>query len=433
MALLVFAPPATASETQSPRAEVELTSAQLFAYADACRDAGRLELAEQAYRALSSDRNGDVRAEAHFRLALLLADRMQRYREAAIELRRILDEKPAAARVRLELARVQARLGNIGAAQRELRAAEAAGLPPEVERAVRFYAVALRAAKPSGGSIEAALAPDSNINRSTRSETLGTTVGTFALDANARARAGLGLALKGQAYARLRSGERSNLFARADASASLYRDARFNDVIVGFQAGPEWWSGTDRLNLTAGPSWRWYGTDPYSASFGSEATITHPLGRRAQARTAFALSHSANRRNALQTGTSAALAVSVDRAFTARTGGGITLNLARMLARDPGWSTASGEMDAYGFREFGPVTAVLSVGYSRLEADKRLLLFPRRRADSRMTASAAMTWRALQWHGIAPLTRVRWERSRSTVELYSFDRIAAELGIGSAF
>jgi molecular chaperone DnaK len=67
----------------------------------------------------------------------MLADKEKKYREGAVLLREILDEKPDAARVRLELARLQAEMGNRAAAERELRAAEAAGLPPEVERMVQ--------------------------------------------------------------------------------------------------------------------------------------------------------------------------------------------------------------------------------------------------------------------------------------------------------
>src|SRR3546814_15887943 len=84
---------------------------------------------------------------------MMLADDLERYSDAAIEFRRILDDKPDVARVRLELARMQAMLGNLTAARKELRAAEAAGLPPEVEQLVRFYSSALDARKPVGGSV----------------------------------------------------------------------------------------------------------------------------------------------------------------------------------------------------------------------------------------------------------------------------------------
>lgn len=133
---------------------------------------------------------------------MMLADRMGKYRDAAVLLRAILDEQPKTARVRLELARMHAMLGNLGAAEREFRAAGATGLSADVERMVRFYANALSERKPFGGSVEFALAPDSNINRATRSDTLGTVIGDFTLDDDAKARSGVGLSLRGQAYFR---------------------------------------------------------------------------------------------------------------------------------------------------------------------------------------------------------------------------------------
>ncbi|WP_343061146.1 surface lipoprotein assembly modifier [Novosphingobium flavum] len=417
----------------APAQTVQLTPAQLFVFADAARDQARFDVAEQAYRALAANPDPELRAEARFRLALMLADRQHKYREAAVELRRILDEKPGAARVRLELARIQALLGDLGAARRELRAAQAAGLPPEVERAVRFYAAALQAGKPFGGSIELALAPDSNINRATRSDTLGTVIGNFALDDNARARSGLGLALRGQAWLRQGLDRNASLLARISTSATLYRDPQFRDVTAGFQLGPEFRSGTDRITLTAGPTWRWYGTDPYSRSLGGEGAWLHLLGPKAQARVALGLTRTVNQRNALQTGTTYALSTGLDRALSARAGLGLGLTASRTAAQDPGWSDASGGATAYAWREAGRTTLVATLGYNRLEADARLFLFPRRRVDDRFTASLAATWRGVQWKGFAPLTRVSWERNRSTVELYAYRRISAELGITSAF
>ena len=153
--LALHAPGARAAGEDAPARSATLSAPALFAFADRARDAGDFAAAETAYRALAENPDLELRTEARFRLALMLADRMGKPREAAVELRRILDEKPRAARVRLELARLQARMGELGAAEREFRAVEAATtLPPEVERLVRFYANALSARKPFGGSIE---------------------------------------------------------------------------------------------------------------------------------------------------------------------------------------------------------------------------------------------------------------------------------------
>ena len=410
-----------------------MSVAELFAFADAARDAGDFATAEQAYRALASNPDPELRTEARFRLALMLADKQKKIREAAVELRKILDEKPDAPRVRLELARMHALLGNVGAAERELRAAEAAGLPPEVERMVRFYANALSARKPFGGSVEVALAPDSNVNRATKSDTLGTVIGDFTLNEDAKARSGVGLALRGQAYARVPLGAKANWLTRLSTSADVYRDHTFDDYVVGVQSGVELTAGADRINLSAGPAWRWYGTDPYSMTWSGNAAWQHPLGKRAQLRVDGGVARVDNRRNDLQDSTVWSLAAGIDRAFSPRFGGGFQIHGSREAARDPGWSTASGGVTGYLFREFGKTTAVVTVGYSHLEADERLALFPRRRVDDRFSASISGTFRSVRIGPFAPLARVKWERNRSSIELYEFNRIAAEFGITSAF
>lgn len=364
---------------------------------------------------------------------MMLADRLGKIHEAAVELRVILDEKPKAARVRLELARMHVMLGNIGAAEREFRAAEAAGLPPEVERMVRFYANALNARKPFGGSFEVALAPDSNINRATRSDTLGTVIGDFTLDEDAKARSGLGLSLRGQAYLREELTAGTKLLVRLSTDADLYRESRFNDISAGFQAGPEYESGRDRIQLSAGPTWRWYGGELYNVALGVNAAWHHPVGKRGMLRVSGAVSHVDNRRNDLQDSETYSLSASLDRAFSARFGGGAQLFAARDDARDAGYATTSGGISLYAFREIGRTTAVATLGYSRLEADRRLFLYPERRTDDRFSASVAGTFRSLRIGPFAPLVRLRWERNRSSVELYDYKRLAGELGITSAF
>ncbi|GAA0335138.1 hypothetical protein GCM10009087_51860 [Sphingomonas oligophenolica] len=412
---------------------VTLSPPELFAYADSARDSGDFQTAEAAYRALAENRDPRLRAEARFRLGMMLADQRHDYRAAAIEFRRILDEQPKSPRVRLELARVLALMGNVGAAEREFRAADAAGLPPQVQQMVRFYANALATRKPLGGSVEVAIVPDSNVNRATRSDTLGTVLGNFTLGQDARERSGVGLALRGQGYVRHALAPGANLLVRASGSADLYRRSQFDDVILAVQVGPELLSGADRITLSAGPAWRWYGTEPYSLTLGGAANWQHPLGKRMSLRVDGGAGHVKNRRNALQDGTSFALSAAVDRAFTARSGGGLQLSASRQDARDPGYGDVAAGISGYAFREMGRTTAVLGLAYQRLEADARLALYPKRRVDDQFSLTASATWRALQVKGFAPFTRLRLERNRSTVGLYDYKRVAAEFGITSAF
>ena len=429
---LAFSAPAAGQDDQLPT-RVTMSPSQLFAFADRSRDAGDYATAETAYRALAANPDPELRTEARFRLAMMLADKLGRYRDAAVLLREILDEKPDAARVRVELARMHAQLGNRAEAERELRAAQAIGLPEAVERMVRFYAAALRSERPYGMNFELALAPDSNINRATRSETLGTIIGDFDLSDDARAQSGIGLSAQAQLWARQPVTQAIGLVGKASASGDFYAKNEFDDYAVSLEAGPEVRSGTDRLSLAAVTSWRWFGGKPYAFSFGGNGSFQHPLGKRAQLRVDASVVHTDDRRNDLRDAQRYALAAGVDRAFSARTGGGLRLTGQREVANDPGYSTASGGLNGYVFRELGQTTLVANGGYSHLEADKRLFLYPRRRIDDRLSVGLAATFRALRVGGFAPIVRVTYERNFSTLEIYDYRRLAADFGITAAF
>jgi len=423
--------PALPSAGGSP--VLRVTTAQLFALADAARDRRDYVTAERAYRALAANPDVDLRSEARFRLALMLADREHRYREAGVELRKILDERPRAGRVRLELARIDALLGHVGQAGRELRAAEAGGLPPEVEQTVRFYAQALDTLRPLGGSVEIMLAPDSNVNRATSSNILGTVLGDFTLSRDAQAHSGLGATVRGQGFARVALSAHTGLLARLSGSANLYRASEFDDVVLAPQLGPEFKWGRDKISLGVGPAWRWYGMSLYTMSLAATGDWQHVVGRRGQLRVNAAFAHIDNRRNRLENGDAMSLAVGVDRAFSSRFGGGLQLSGNRQNAEEPGYATAGGGIAGYLFREFGKTTVALNLGYSHLEADRRLFLFTHRRVDDDVTVGISSTFRQLRIGSISPVVRLKYERNASRVQLYDYRRFAGEVGIATAF
>ena len=157
---------------------IQLKPDQLLELAQLAQTRGDTGTAEAAYKALSYDPNSDIRNEARFRYSKMLAARGSTT-DAAMLLRQILDEKPQAAPVRLELAGLLDQMGDKEGALRQIRAVQAGGLPPAVARLVDRYSEALRAQRPFGGSFEMALAPDSNINHATSSDKLGTVLGDF--------------------------------------------------------------------------------------------------------------------------------------------------------------------------------------------------------------------------------------------------------------
>lgn len=405
----------------------------MFAYADNARDHGDYAAAAVAYRALASNPDIEMRTEARFRLAMMLANQQHRYADAGLLLRRILDEKPKAARVRLELARIDALLGRMAAATRELRAAEAAGLPPAVEQQVRFYAQALDARRPLGGSFSISLAPDTNINRATSSNMLNTIIGNFTLSNDAQARSGIGVSTQGQAFARLPVSGHTSVLAQLSGSANVYGASTFDDLIVAPQIGPEFNLGRDRLSLSAGPAWRWYGNIPYSFSLGANGNWLHMLGKRGQLRLDAGYAHIDNRRDALESGNAFSLAAAVDRALSARFGGGVQISGNRQTAKDAGYATASGTASMYGWREIGHTTVSANLSYTHLEADARLFLFPARRVDNDISASLAFIFRQLRVGTISPLVRFHYDRNASTVQLYAYRRFAGEIGIATSF
>jgi len=424
-ALALLAPaPALAQATE----QRQVSAVELFALAAKAAPAD----AEAMYRALAKDPDAEVRAEARFRLGQLL-ETLGRKREAATTYRALLDEKPDAARVRLELARLLTQLGDDGAARRELRQAQAGGLPPQVAQIVDQFAAALRSRKPWGASLEVALVPDSNVNRATDAATLDTVLAPLQLSRDAREQSGIGAHAGGQLYARVPIAPNLSLVPRVSGQGDFYRQGRFNDVSASALVGLEWSLGRDRLRPSVGGTQRWYGGSPYARTATAAIDWQHPLGAKAQLTTSATIADTTYRGNALQNGLLLNGAVAYERAFSPRAGGSITVSATRQTARDPGYATASGAASLLGWHEFGRTTLYATAGIRRLEGDARLFLFPERRKDWNVSLGLGATFRRLQIHGFAPIVRLDWERNSSTVGIYTFTRKAATIGLTRAF
>jgi hypothetical protein len=434
MALAMIAAPGLSQTAAAPVSSpvTGLSAADIMAVAERAEAAGERGTAIDAYTALAADPDIDVRSEARFRHGKLLAAAGD-YRGAALLYRAILDEKPDAGRVRLELASVLYRMGDLGGSRRELRQAQAGGLPADVAVVVDQFAGALRSLRPYGASISIALAPDSNINRATDAQTLDTIIAPLDLSEDARERSGVGLKVGAQAFARLPLSPRLSLLPRLSGQGELYRETRFNDVSGSVGLGLELVSGADRIRPSAGATWRHYGGDLYARTQNVSVGWSHPLGRVAQLDTDVSVSRARYLQNPLQDGWIYDLGASYQRAFDARSGGTLSLSATRQSAEDPGYSTTSGGATLLGYREFGRTTAFASAGARRLVGDERLFLFPEKRRDWLLSASLGATFRAATVAGFAPLVRLSFERNASSVGIYDYTRRSAEFGITRAF
>ena len=411
---------------------VRTNAATVFQLADVAEAKGDRPTAEAAYRALARDVSPEIRAEARFRLAKLAAA-AGRTSEAAILLRQVVDERPDAQAARLELAGVLAKLGDEDGALRQLRSIRASALPLEVARMVDRFSAALRARKPFGGSFEIGFAPDSNINRATRSDTLGTVLGDFDIGKDGKARSGTGLEIRGQVYRRMDLFEGTTLLGRLSGSGDFYKHKEFNQAALDLTVGPELQLGPARLSLEAGATQRWFGGKVYSRQLHAGATAALPLGPRTLARASMGLSTIDNRFNRLQDGRDYSLQLSAEHALGSRSGIVATAYGDRFSARDPGYSTRAWRLGLQGWRDVGRSTVVAGVQYGRLGADDRLLLFPEKREDDYRSLSLGVIMRGLSVGQFAPSIRVTRERNRSNVEFYDYRRTRTEFAIVRSF
>lgn len=411
---------------------IKASPGQLLELAEELVQRGKFHDAETILALLAKNPDPNLRNEARFRHAKLLL-KMKRPRDGALLLRRLLDERPDAIPARLELASALQQLGDTNAALHELRAVQASGLPPAVARLVDRYSAALRAQRPIGASLEIAIAPDSNINRATRSDSLGTVLGDFHIANESKAKSGTGLSLNGQAFRRFSVGADTNLLLRASGFANLYRRAQFDDVAADLDAGPELSFGRDRLQLELGVTQRWFGQKPYLRSARLAETFSHPLGSRTLVRAGGSAALIDNQLNDLEDGKRYWAQLQVERALTPTTGVAANLSLDRQSLRDPGYSTAGWRAGLTAWREMGRMTVTLVGDIGRLHADKRLVLFPGRRRDRYARVSLAASFRQLQYAGFAPLLLFSVERNRSTTAFYDYRRTRTEIGVVRAF
>lgn len=411
---------------------VQLSAAQFLALGQRAATEGDLAAAVAIYRALTKDPASAVRSEAHFRLARLLADQ-GKLAQAAVELRRVVDEQPSAGAVRIGLAQLLDRMGDIDGARRQLRAAQAAGLPRELALFGERYANSLRSRAPYGWSVEVAIAPDSNINRATRSDTLATVIGDFQVNPDSKARSGIGVAVAGSAFVRANVAPNLALVGRVQGNADRYREREFNRLNLSASAGAELSLGPARLTVDAGGGRSEFGGEPYQDFMQLSARGYHPIGTR-MAVTATAMAAKINNRvNDLQDGRSLMGGLAIDRALSPQAGLQLSLTGNRFSAADPGYSTRSWEVGLGGWLDVGRWTLTAAVAHGKLKADERLVLFPERRMDTTKRLSVGVHARAIQLLGFSPLARFTIERNHSNIEIWDYRRRRFELGARRAF
>ncbi len=379
------------------------------------------------------DREPAARAEARFALARL-AERAGDLPAAERWYRALLDEQPAAAGVRLELGRVLAEQRKTVAAGRELRRAHAAGLPPEVAKTVERIVSLLRHDAPYGGSFELAFAPDSNINRSTRSDTVTAFGLPFTLDEGSRGRSGVGLAFAGQLFARLPMGNH-RLTLALSSQGNLYKHRAANETFTTLSAGPQFRFGSTQASASASAiaGRGWQGGKHVSDSYGIDAKARFPLGTTTAVALGAAAIHERNRRSASLNSMSYTASAAVEKALSPRLYARATTNVTRISSgASPlsSWSIGGGLTVS---RQLGAFTAYAGGEARQLRGDAPFFIFGRARRDTLFQGTLGLIARPLTIGGFAPVVRVTHARNQSPIELYEYSRNRVEFGITREF
>lgn len=389
------------------------------------------ERARALLTSVLQDREPGNRAQARFQLARL-AERQGDLPGAERWYRALLDEQPAAAGVRLELGRVLAEQKKFGAAARELRRAHAAGLPPDVAKTVERITSLLRRDAPFGGSFEVALAPDSNINRATHSNTVTAFGLPFTLDDDARARSGVGVAAAGQVFVRRPLGKHRFVVELA-SFGNFYERSEASELTVALSAGPQFRLGDTRLGVGPVARRTWLGGDVQSTSYGIEADSRMPLGTTSALAMTAAVLRDESRRDAAADGMSYTARIAFEKALTARLYARATADIARIDARAStlsSWSYGGGLTIS---RQFGAFTGYAGGEFRRLEGDASFFLFGNPRRDTLLQGTLGVIVRPLTIGGFAPVARFTHVRNSSPIELYRYRRNRLELGITRDF
>ena len=409
----------------------ELDPSQMFALADELYSAGDKAGAAGILEALTQDKHPELRAEARFRLAAVRED-LGDLPGAAAALRALLAEQPEANRARLELARLLERMGDAAAARSELEQARAIGLPPEVEATVRRYASRLAPARKRGLTLELTAGPDSNINRATTSPFIDTIIAPFELDADARQQSGFGAT----GIARFHSADDIGpltLLTRANGRADLYDKARFNDVQLSADSGPQVRVGKLSMRPAAIVERRWYGGDLYATGWGGDFAVLAPVSSRSQVELRVSRVKQDIRPNRGQDGWRTSFDVALTQVLGPRTTAQIAFRHGRLDARFKPESVRLWGASALLAHQGKAVTLFGEAGVSRTRGREPLFLFGERRRDTRLDLSAGAIFTKANLGGFRPVARLSHTSSSADIVLWDYKRTRLDVGLTRSF
>jgi hypothetical protein len=362
---------------------------------------------------------------------------------AARAFRAVLSDHPEQTRVRLELARVLMAQGKDAAADHHFRlAAQRADLPPEIERTIRASRAIIRSRRNWYFNVDFGLAPDTNINSATNSETQATTFEAdgrpveLVLDKDARRRSGVGQTLGLQAGARLSLAPRLALAIDASGNIVNQRGTRADDIATEVALGPEisFAAGT-RLSLQGVGAARWYGGKAIQKGGGARLTAQKDLSAGQRLTGRFELRRYDSDYGPDYAGWSFAGSAGYERVVKQVMIASVTGFARREALSAPAYSSVELGVNAgIGGELSHGVNAGLSASLSRAWYDAPITwLSPDTRKDWRLFARANVGLRSIRVLGFSPSITYTFSRNASGLALYDTTRHRLQFALARYF
>ena len=283
--LLLFAEAAIGSDT-GPGS----VSAADVPEARALIDNGRFDAALAVLRPLAEAHptsadilflQGLAAAQASQRPGIAEQDRNALLDEAIAALRAILIDEPALARPRLELARAFYLKGEDGLARDHFERVLAGEPPAPVIANIQGFLYQIRARRRWSMYFGTAVAPSTNIGRTSNAEVIYISDLPFRRNADELTTSGVGLSAWTGGEYQHPLGERLRLRLGGDAARQEHSGREFDQIFLSGHAGPRWLVARDtEISLLANARQRWLGGTPYYRDLGVRLEVGHRLSQR---------------------------------------------------------------------------------------------------------------------------------------------------------
>ncbi len=398
-------------------------------------DSGQAAEARELLRALRSEPGIDQN-EVRFLLAMA-ALRSGDPAAAIAGLRDLLGDHPELVRVRLELARALFDTGSDeGARFHFARLRAMADLPAAVRANVERFIDALNSRRGWTAGLVVALLPDSNVNSGTAAQSV-TLYGLpgFVPSEDLQQQSGIGLYVRGSLG---RVWPASSSFAwvgRVNLVRRDFTNSNFDDMTVRTDFGPRWIADRDEVGVLGVLSGRWMGNE--SANHGAGVRLEWSRRIENWWHSSLALERLDYRWRLYPELNGAATRLSGLQYWnldaTTAVYAGAEWDREQLRARTASSQRISGLIGAS--RDFGhgwSLGAQWRLAVTRYDEALAAFDYVDRR-DVTNTLSFSVAQRTLQWRGLMPVLYVSFILNDSSLELYSYHRAVAQIGLSRSF